>query len=102
MIKRVLLLVVVGLFLFAFSVFGQQIIVCGDGILNQTEQCDDGNNLDGDGCSSICTEERHTLLIEKLVDGIPAINWTFNGSIVIDQNFIVFSGISTIALFCLI
>jgi len=39
----VLLLVVVGLFLFAFSVFGQQIIVCGDGILNQTEQCDSRN-----------------------------------------------------------
>ncbi|MDD5624005.1 MAG: S-layer homology domain-containing protein [Candidatus Peribacteraceae bacterium] len=28
--------------------------VCGNGILEQGEQCDDGNKLDGDGCSSIC------------------------------------------------
>jgi len=28
--------------------------VCGDGILNVNEQCDDGNVLDSDGCSSIC------------------------------------------------
>ena len=32
---------------------------CGDGKINQkTEQCDDGNNLNGDGCSSACTVER--------------------------------------------
>ncbi len=32
---------------------------CGDGTLNVTsgEQCDDGNNDDGDGCSSFCVEE---------------------------------------------
>lgn len=28
--------------------------VCGNNILEGTEQCDDGNNLDSDGCSSIC------------------------------------------------
>ena len=29
---------------------------CGDGILNlnQGEVCDDGNNIDGDGCSGDC------------------------------------------------
>gem|GEM_PF-3376918 len=27
---------------------------CGDGIQNGTEQCDDGNLIDGDGCSSTC------------------------------------------------
>ena len=27
---------------------------CGNGILDQTEQCDDGNNANGDGCSSTC------------------------------------------------
>lgn len=27
---------------------------CGDGILNGQEECDDGNNIEGDGCSVIC------------------------------------------------
>ncbi len=31
---------------------------CGDGIVNQpSEECDDGNNIDGDGCSSSCQLE---------------------------------------------
>ncbi len=30
---------------------------CGDGTQDQGEECDDGNNTDGDGCSSTCTEE---------------------------------------------
>ena len=29
--------------------------VCGDGKLEGNEQCDDGNVLDNDGCSSNCT-----------------------------------------------
>jgi len=29
---------------------------CGDG-LNDGEACDDGNFLDGDGCSHLCTVE---------------------------------------------
>lgn len=33
-------------------------IICGDGKINQpTEICDDGNILNGDGCSSICQIE---------------------------------------------
>jgi cysteine-rich repeat protein len=28
---------------------------CGDGIKVGTEQCDDGNNVDGDGCNADCT-----------------------------------------------
>lgn len=32
--------------------------VCGDGILDpEVEMCDDGNTLDGDGCSSLCEIE---------------------------------------------
>ena len=31
--------------------------MCGDGIENPTEQCDDGNTTRGDGCSSICRTE---------------------------------------------
>ncbi len=31
---------------------------CGDGTVNSpSEQCDDGNNISGDGCSAICTSE---------------------------------------------
>ncbi|KAH7113930.1 hypothetical protein B0J13DRAFT_533708 [Dactylonectria estremocensis] len=33
--------------------------ICGDGILAPAngEECDDGNNIDGDGCSANCTKE---------------------------------------------
>ena len=31
--------------------------VCGDGVLNTGEQCDDGNTTDGDGCSALCQDE---------------------------------------------
>ncbi len=30
---------------------------CGNGILESNEQCDDGNNTDGDGCSASCETE---------------------------------------------
>ncbi len=30
---------------------------CGDGTLDAGEACDDGNNIDGDGCSANCTVE---------------------------------------------
>lgn len=32
-------------------------VACGNGILEEAEQCDDGNTNDGDGCSEICTTE---------------------------------------------
>jgi len=32
-------------------------IVCGDGLTDPPEQCDDGNTQDGDGCSSKCQAE---------------------------------------------
>jgi TonB family protein len=31
--------------------------VCGNGILEAGEQCDDGNTSDGDGCSSTCIKD---------------------------------------------
>jgi cysteine-rich repeat protein len=31
--------------------------ICGNGIIEQSEQCDDGNTIGGDGCSSNCTNE---------------------------------------------
>lgn len=30
---------------------------CGNGIRDANEECDDGNNVDGDGCSAHCTSE---------------------------------------------
>ncbi len=41
---------------------------CGDGIINlDFEQCDDGNNQDGDGCSATCQNENNQ---PKCGDGI--------------------------------
>jgi cysteine-rich repeat protein len=34
-----------------------EIAVCGDGVVSAGEQCDDGDEDDGDGCSSTCTWE---------------------------------------------
>jgi cysteine-rich repeat protein len=37
----------------------QAIVLCGDGVLDMSagEQCDDGNTIDGDGCSATCLLE---------------------------------------------
>ncbi|MBJ6761693.1 DUF4215 domain-containing protein [Myxococcaceae bacterium JPH2] len=32
-------------------------VVCGDGYTSGAEQCDDGNQLSGDGCNSVCEIE---------------------------------------------
>src|SRR3954469_15602565 len=32
-------------------------IRCGDAHMDADEECDDGNNIDGDGCSHLCTIE---------------------------------------------
>jgi len=32
-------------------------INCGDGFLDPSEQCDDGNRFSGDGCNAICRDE---------------------------------------------
>ncbi|MGI9430780.1 MAG: myxococcus cysteine-rich repeat containing protein, partial [Myxococcota bacterium] len=31
--------------------------ICGDGVVNSGEQCDDGNTVSGDGCSALCQDE---------------------------------------------
>src|SRR5262249_15233996 len=36
---------------------GGMMPVCGDGIVDMTEPCDDGNTMSGDGCSSTCQIE---------------------------------------------
>ena len=34
-----------------------EVPVCGNGVVENTEECDDGNTADGDGCSANCTVE---------------------------------------------
>lgn len=41
--------------------------VCGDGVVEGDEACDDGNLVDGDGCSARCTEESGSA---ELCDGV--------------------------------
>jgi cysteine-rich repeat protein len=43
---------------------------CGDGIKDINEECDDRNNIDGDGCTAVCTNENPAapLLVGNLVN----------------------------------
>lgn len=43
--------------------------VCGDGVLESPEQCDDGNLLDGDCCSSSCQFEPATTVCRSAAGG---------------------------------
>ena len=56
-------------------------VACGDGILAALETCDDGNNIDGDGCDSDCSVSQgyacsidadtyHSVCVEVCGDGI--------------------------------
>ena len=38
-----------------FAVVGNA--YCGNEIIESSEECDDGNNNDGDGCDAFCVEE---------------------------------------------
>lgn len=42
---------------------------CGNGIVDTEEECDDGNNIDGDGCSADCRIEREPDACEGAADG---------------------------------
>jgi len=49
--------------------------VCGDGVVDVGEQCDDMNNIDGDGCSSTCqseTAQTAEFVVPCCVGGDPA------------------------------
>jgi cysteine-rich repeat protein len=41
---------------------------CGDGIVNGSEQCDDGNVISGDGCSSSCQTETPSTCGDGVLD----------------------------------
>ncbi|MEK6853241.1 MAG: myxococcus cysteine-rich repeat containing protein [Nanoarchaeota archaeon] len=36
-------------------------VVCGNGVVNSNEQCDDGNVVNGDGCSATCQTEQQQI-----------------------------------------
>ncbi|MFH0836244.1 MAG: DUF4215 domain-containing protein [Candidatus Micrarchaeota archaeon] len=69
---------------------------CGDGFLDLGEECDDGNNQDGDGCSSVCTIEYpepvwETVLYDDFTDLDYANNptWTVtSGSYTAQESFL--------------
>lgn len=41
---------------------------CGDGVLDVSEECDDGNLVDGDGCSSVCLVEEVDECVDEKLD----------------------------------
>ena len=81
--RRVVIAFVVVLLVLPF-VYGQA--VCGNSIVESPEECDDGNIVDGDGCSAICLSEKeihyvlydlainHNLLFSKVQDLLHIVN----------------------------
>lgn len=70
--------------------------VCGDGIKASWEQCDDGNNVDGDGCSSSCKNTAHAVKLTNKTARISIANtgfgvgsgaWTFEFWIKLHSEF---------------
>lgn len=41
-------------------IVARQLVQCGNGVVEPGEECDDGNLVDGDCCSSTCASEDHT------------------------------------------
>ncbi len=54
----------------------QRIASCGDGVLDSGEQCDDGNNVSGDGCSATCQSESNDLC----ANAFPVCPGNYNGT----------------------
>lgn len=52
----------------SFGICSAEDRVCGDSILEFTEQCDDGNTVNGDGCSHFCNLEAPSLCGNGIVD----------------------------------
>lgn len=50
---------------------------CGDGVQQEFEECDDGNTVSGDGCSSYCTlegdSERRGACCQRSADGLQCV-----------------------------
>ena len=55
-------------------------IVCGDGNQEGTEECDDGNLVDGDGCDSNCVVETPVSGMTE-AECLLQVNMTWTGTI---------------------
>src|SRR6266545_2756828 len=53
-----------------FDAHSDPITRCGDGELGGTEECDDGNRIDGDGCSFYCEDESNRPPPPRCGDGV--------------------------------
>ena len=53
--------------------------VCGDGVIEGNEQCDDENTTSGDGCSATCQIENSS----ALCDGVPTVSGTALDSVLV-------------------
>jgi len=51
---------------------GEPFVGCGDGLVAEGEQCDDGNMIDGDGCSAACERSGEVLGELRWPDGLDA------------------------------
>jgi len=73
---------------------------CGNGILEDGEKCDDGNNYDGDGCSSYCYDEESNCFIpEDFFTVISKDYFMFNISGIISENSVASNYLSDLSLF---
>jgi cysteine-rich repeat protein len=68
--------------------------VCGNGILQAGEQCDDGNAVSGDGCSSTCQWETVTEIEANDTTAAADANAVTNPLLLIDGNRNILGGIS--------
>lgn len=57
---------------------GEEKPVCGNGVVDSGEECDDGNLNSGDGCSSVCNEEK---IIGNCTDSDGGKNYYVKGTI---------------------
>ena len=66
--------------------------VCGDGVVEGLEQCDDGNNRNGDGCEADCTETFDTSIWAVTIPGDAGIAEAGQGIAVADNGDLVVIG----------
>jgi len=66
--------------------------VCGNGILESIEECDDGNLVEGDGCSSICRLDLDTSLWQDTHAGDAMVREAGHGIAVDSQGNVVVGG----------
>lgn len=64
---------------------------CGDGIKDADEECDDGNNINGDGCSSVCKTETTTVVTGGGGGGYISLRINDSGDCVITEDGAYFS-----------